>query len=45
LNTGPQNNVTMHIERVPKYLGMPGVVKGSKAVQITEIIDQDQGKG
>ena len=45
LNTGPQNNVTMNIERVPKYLGMPGVVKGSKAVQITEVIDQDRSKG
>jgi len=45
LNTGPQNHVTMSVERVPKYLGMPGVVKGSKAVQITEIIDQDRGKG
>lgn len=45
LNTGPQNHVTLNIERVPKYFGMPGVVKGSKAVQITEIIDSDQGKG
>lgn len=45
LNTGPQNNVIMNIERIPKYLGMPGVVKGSKAVQITEVIDQDQEKG
>lgn len=45
LNTGPQNNVVLNIERVPKYLGMPGVVKGSKAVQITEIIDPDRGKG
>ncbi|MBC2711745.1 MAG: flagellar motor switch protein FliM [Desulfosarcina sp.] len=45
LNTGPQNNVIVNIERVPKYLGMPGVVKGSKAVQITEVIDQDRGKG
>jgi flagellar motor switch protein FliM len=35
----------VNIERVPKYLGMPGVVKGSKAVQITEVIDQDGGKG
>lgn len=45
LNTGPQSSVVLNIERVPKYLGMPGVVKGSKAVQITEVIDQDQGKG
>ena len=44
LNTGPQNNVTMNIERVPKYLGMPGVVKGSKAVQITDLIDHDRGR-
>lgn len=45
LNTGPQNNVIVNIERVPKFLGMPGVVKGSKAVQITEVIDPDLGKG
>ncbi|MFO7716052.1 flagellar motor switch protein FliM [Desulfosarcina sp.] len=45
LNTGPQNHVNVNIERVPKYLGMPGVVKGSKAVQITEMVDQDRGKG
>ena len=45
LNTGPQNNVTVNIERVPKFLGMPGVVKGSKAVQINELIDFDRGKG
>ncbi len=45
LNTGPQNNVTMSIERVPKFLGMPGVVKGNKAVQINELIDPYQGKG
>mgnify|MGYP003562880196 CR=1 FL=1 len=45
LNSGPQNNVVVNIERVPKYLGMPGVVKGSKAIQITETIDQDRGKG
>ena len=45
LNTGPQNNVMVNVERVPKYLGMPGVVKGSKAVQITDVIDPDRGKG
>jgi len=45
LNTGPQNNVMVNVERVPKFLGMPGVVKGSKAVQITDVIDPDMGKG
>ena len=44
LNTGPQNNVMVNIERVPKFLGMPGVVKGSKAVQVTDVIDPDGGK-
>ncbi|MDL2275790.1 flagellar motor switch protein FliM [Desulfosarcina sp. OttesenSCG-928-G10] len=38
LNTGPQNPVILNIERVPKFLGMPGVVKGNKAVQLTEVI-------
>jgi flagellar motor switch protein FliM len=45
LNSGPQNNVVVNIERVPKYLGMPGVVKGSKAIQSTETSDPDRGKG
>lgn len=45
LNTGPQNNVMVNIERVPKFLGMPGVVKGSKAVQVTDVIDPDGGEG
>ena len=45
LNTGPKNNLVVNIERVHKYLGMPGVVNGNKAVQITELIDPDRGKG
>ncbi len=45
LSTGPQNNVVLNVERVPKFLGMPGVVKGSKAVQITDIIDLDRKRG
>jgi flagellar motor switch protein FliM len=45
LTTGPQSSVVLNVERVPKFLGMPGVVKGSKAVQITDIIDQDRKRG
>ena len=45
LNTGPQNNLMVTIERIPKFLGMPGVVKGNKAIQISNVIDPDRGKG
>jgi flagellar motor switch protein FliM len=45
LSTGPQSNVVLNVERVPKFLGMPGVVKGSKAVQITDTIDQNRKRG
>ncbi len=44
LNTGPENNVVVNIEKVPKFYGMPGVVKGNKAVQITELVDTEQTK-
>jgi flagellar motor switch protein FliM len=38
LGTGPQDAVQLNVETVPKYLGMPGVVKGNRAVQVTELI-------
>ena len=44
LNTGPQDPVVMKIEGVPKYLGMPGVVKGNRAVQVTALIEKDKGE-
>ena len=34
LNTGPQDFITINIEGVPKYHGVPGVVKGNRAVQV-----------
>ncbi len=37
LNTGPQNFITINIEGVPKYQGIPGVVKGNRAVQVTKL--------
>jgi flagellar motor switch protein FliM len=43
LKTGPQDPVTLNVEGVPKFLGMPGVVKGNRAVQITHLIEKEKG--
>ncbi len=44
LNTGPQNTIVLSIENVPKYIGTPGVIKGSKAVQITGLLNGSKGR-
>ena len=44
INTGPQDAVILNVEGVPKYQGMPGVVKGNRAVQVTEQILKDEGE-
>jgi flagellar motor switch protein FliM len=44
INTGPQDPVVLNVEGVPKYLGMPGTLKGNRAVQITELIHKDEGE-
>jgi flagellar motor switch protein FliM len=38
LNTGPQDLITIKVEDVPKYQGVPGVVKGNRAVQVTRLL-------
>jgi len=38
LNTGPQDPVTVMVQKVPKYRGFSGVVKGNQAVQITKLL-------
>jgi flagellar motor switch protein FliM len=43
INTGPKDPVTIKIEGVPKYMGMPGVVNGNRAVQVTDLIVEDKG--
>jgi flagellar motor switch protein FliM len=43
INTGPKDPVTIKIEGVPKYMGMPGVVNGNRAVQVTNLIVEDKG--
>ena len=43
LDTGPQDFITINVEEIPKYQGVPGIVKGSRAVQITRLLDQNGG--
>ena len=43
IDTGPQDPVVLKVEGVPKFLGMPGVVKGNRAVQITDKIKKEEG--
>lgn len=43
LNTGPCDPATIAVEEIPKYLGFPGVIKGNRAVQISELLRQDGG--
>ncbi|MEA3279814.1 MAG: flagellar motor switch protein FliM [Thermodesulfobacteriota bacterium] len=43
LNTGPYDVATINIEGIPKYHGIPGIVKGNRAVEIVKLIRQDGG--
>jgi len=43
LKTGPQDLITINVEGIPKYQSFPGVVKGNRAVQITESVHNDGG--
>ena len=38
MKTGPQDFVTVKVEGIPKYIGEAGVVKGNKAVEISQIL-------
>ena len=42
IDTGPQDPVVLKVEGVPKFFGMPGVVKGNRAVQITDQIKKEE---
>lgn len=37
LDTGPQDNVPVSVEKIPKFLGTPGIVKGKRAVRISSV--------
>lgn len=44
LDKGPEDTVMILVEGQPKYGGSPGVVKGNRAVQITNLFTQNGGK-
>ncbi|RJQ84843.1 MAG: flagellar motor switch protein FliM [Desulfobacteraceae bacterium] len=43
INTGPQDPVIIKVEGTAKYLGMPGTLKGNRAVRISGLIRKDEG--
>jgi len=45
LNSGPQDLVSVMVEKVPKYLGTAGVVAGNRAVQIDRLITRENSPG
>ncbi len=44
LDTGPQDYVTLKVNSIPKFRGFPGIIKGSRAVEIAEKIDRHGGR-
>lgn len=44
LDTGPQNPIAVMVEKIPKMFGVPGVVSGNRAVQVTEMVISPDGK-
>jgi flagellar motor switch protein FliM len=43
LNNGPDDPIRVTVEDVPKFIGSPGVVKGNRAVQIINPIENNGG--
>jgi flagellar motor switch protein FliM len=43
LNNGPDDLITITVEDVPKFRGSPGVIKGNRAVQITDALVRKEG--
>jgi flagellar motor switch protein FliM len=44
IDTGPLDPVILKVEGIPKFLGMPGVVKGNRAVQVSDHIKKEEGE-
>jgi len=42
LNTGPQDSISVMVEAVPKFLGLPGIVAGNRAVQINSLVGRQK---
>ena len=38
LDTGPEDLIRISVDHVPKFLGLPGTIKGNRAVEIAELL-------
>jgi flagellar motor switch protein FliM len=43
LDNSPQDSITIRVEEIPKFKGLPGIVKGNRAVQITSLFKTNGG--
>jgi flagellar motor switch protein FliM len=43
LPTGPEDSIVVSVDHVPKYLAYPGVIKGSRAVEIATLLTPNGG--
>ena len=44
LNTGPEDLITLTVDHIPKYQAFPGVIKGSRAVEIERLLRKNGGE-
>ena len=44
LNTGPKDPVVLTVDGIPKFRGLPGVIKGNRAVEITSQMRPNRGE-
>ena len=44
LNTGPEDLVTLAVDRIPKFFGYPGIIKGNRAVEIAALHQNNGGE-
>ena len=44
LKAGPEDQISISVDQVPKYRGYPGVIKGNRAVEIVKLINSNGGK-
>jgi flagellar motor switch protein FliM len=44
LTSGPDDLIFISVDQVPKYQGYPGIIKGSRAVEIVKLLNTNGGK-
>ncbi|MGD9180619.1 MAG: flagellar motor switch protein FliM [Desulfobacterales bacterium] len=44
LKAGPDDLISISVDQVPKYQGYPGIIKGSRAVEIVKLLNTNGGK-